>query len=183
MKKVVITGGPYSGKTTIVDYFSKLRFKVLSEVPLEVIKNLNKKLGVEEQKKWRKKNIKDFQIDLAKKQVKREKLLKSKKDEIVFLDRGLHDTLAYCVLYNVVPPKKILALAKKHKYDFVFLLETLSPFKQRSETGRISNKKTSIKIGNLIEKKYKDYGIKVIRVKEMSVKKRGDFIFNIIKKI
>lgn len=54
MKRVVITGEPYSGKTTLINYFSK-KYQVVPESAIIIINKLIKKLGLEKQKKMERK--------------------------------------------------------------------------------------------------------------------------------
>lgn len=173
---VVISGGSYSGKTTTIKELRRRGYNVISETALSLIAKLNKKLGVSKQKKWRLKNKEKFQIMLLKEQIKKEGKIKPIKENIIFLDRGVYDIISYYAVDNLKIPKEALKAIKGHKYDLVFVLDTLSDFKQRIKTGRTSNKNKSIKINNLIKKTYKINKIKVISVREMSVKKRVDFI-------
>ena len=176
MIKIVITGGTWSGKTTVIKHLKKEGFKIVSETAIELIADLNKKYGVEGQKEWRRNNQSTFQILLAETQKKKESKIKAKKYEIVFFDRGLYDTLAYCKIRKIKVPRALVKIVKDAHYDKVFVLDTLSNFDNRSETGRTCDKKTSIKGGNYIKKVYKKYGVEVICVKEMSIRKRIKFI-------
>jgi len=172
----VITGGPCSGKTTLIEHLSKQNFEVVTEGAIELIEELNKKMGVEKQKEWRKENLEEFQKMIVAKQIEKESKIRAGKDEVVFFDRGLYGSLAFSKLAKVQIDRDLLLTIKSHAYDIVFLLETLSNFQQRAETGRTSNREKSIVIGELIGEVYEENGIEVIFVKEMSVKERVAFI-------
>ena len=176
MKRVVITGGPCSGKTTIIEHLSKQGFQVVTECAIEVIEELNKDMGIEGQKKWRKENLVELQRILVAKQIEKESKIKAGKAEVVFFDRGMYNGLAYLRLMKKPVETELLAIIKGYTYDMVFALETLSNFQPRAETGRTSDREKSIAIGRLLEEVYKENGIEVVFVKEMSVEERVSFI-------
>ena len=95
--------------------------------------------------------------------------------EILFLDRGLPDAIAYSkYLIGFIP--KELNYNLSDKYDIVFILERL-PFKDdglRIENGGIDAEF----IHNKIIQTYKDYGYFPVFVPVMSVQERVDFILN-----
>ena len=64
--KIVITGGPYSGKTTLIEELEDRGCNVLHEAAIELIKELNDKFGVAGQKAWREKHFSEFQEMIAK---------------------------------------------------------------------------------------------------------------------
>ena len=182
MKKIVITGGSYSGKTKIINELKHDGYQIVPEASIKIIEELNEKLGVEGQKKWRQENIAEFQMMIANKKKSMESLTFGEEREIVFCDRGVFDCIAYLQLVNQKVPQPILDLAKTHRYDLVFILDTISDFKLRNESGHISTKEDSQKVNKLLHKVYTEYKHKVIRVEEMdeikeiSIQKRIKFI-------
>lgn len=182
MKKVVFTGGSYSGKTTILEFFRSKGFPTVPECARIVIEELNEKFGIEEQKKWRLDNFAFFQSMIAEKQAffenKLDKELEDKSHEFVFLDRGVLDCIALCKLRNLEVPQKILDLAKKVKYDKVFVFDILSDFDTRPLSGRVLTKDLSIKLQELCIEVYKEYGCEPIFVEEMPTGDRIDFILS-----
>ena len=173
--KIVITGGAYSGKTSLINELSKQGFNVFHESSFEYITELNNNMGVEQQKKWRFENFDKFIVEVGKRQILMEKNILSL-EKPVFFDRGIYDCIAYCKVVGITPPEKLIEMAKGVKYDFIFLCDTLSDFDIRENTGRISDRNRSIKAKDLIEKTYKEYGFKVVHVKEMVLEKRVEFI-------
>ncbi|MEA2036968.1 MAG: ATP-binding protein [Nanoarchaeota archaeon] len=172
MRKIVLTGGVHSGKTYILEEFSKQGYATIPETAFQLIEGLNKKLGVEEQKTWRLKNFAEFHATVVKKQLELESNITPKKDGIVFCDRGMYDSIAFCKLMDVEVPQKILDIAKKNSYDLVFLCETLFDFDQRNETGRYLTYSQSLELKELIREVYEEYRCKIIYLKEIPLKDR-----------
>lgn len=100
INKIVLTGGPCSGKTTalgkIQGYFSKIGYKVLF-VPEAATELINSGLGPEAYKNL---NL-DFQITIGKLQMAKEKIFTEAAEKSVFdkvlivCDRGIIDNKAY----------------------------------------------------------------------------------------
>ena len=183
MKKIVITGGTHSGKTSIINELSARGYLTLSEVSMQVVKESIEKIGIERHKKRMFEDINWFALEVAKRQIKAE-LEVDKTEPLIFCDRGLHDCISFCGLMDSEPSKELLDLVKNHTpYDFVFYCESLPDFNPRPETGRITTKEMSLKMGKLIKKVYLDHTYQLIPIKRDSAKKRVDFILSSLKNI
>lgn len=176
MKKIVITGGTFAGKTTLIEAFAREGYQTIPEAAMQIIDETTEKMGMEAMKKWRRDSIGDFQTLIANRVLKLESEIQNGKDNLIFCDRGLHDSLGYLKLVSAAVPEAIVPLFSKHKYDLVFLCDVIKNFDIRSSTGRIENYKSSYRAGELIGESYKKYGHKVIRVKEMTVASRIKFV-------
>ncbi len=173
MRKIVITGGTYAGKTSLVELFKKDKFKVIPDIGLKIIQELNSKLGKEKQKQFRANHPLNFYSMIIKRQLALEKKLNSK---IVILDRGVHDYIAMLELTGTKVPVSLMRLVKNISYDLVFICDTLSKFNERKSSGRSLTKNDSLKLNKLIKKIYQNKSNKVIRVKEMPLEKRYRFV-------
>jgi predicted ATPase len=168
-KWYVITGAPSSGKTTIINQLSGLGYHTCVETARMLIEiELSKGKKLEEIRK----NEIEFQKKVFETKVKLEKKLP--KDKIVFLDRGLPDSIAYYQLYEH-ETKEILEVCKKKIYKKIFFLELLQ-FKK--DHVRTEDRERTIKLNNLLKKAYLDLGYEVISVPRMSVKERVEFILS-----
>jgi predicted ATPase len=98
-------------------------------------------------------------------------------NEIVFLDRGIPDGIAYCELFNVESGwiKKI----SKNRYSKVFILEDLNFVE---DPVRIEDDETARKIGKKIFETYLNLGYCVVYIKKESVEKRIELILKSIGK-
>lgn len=163
----VITGGPSSGKTTIINSLNQMGYKTAPEVARQIIeqeilegKTLEQIRGHEG----------EFQEKVFKKVLEREHDLSPQ--EVVFLDRSLLDCLAYSLL-NGFNSVKLQKLSRQYNYSNVFFLERV--FWEKDHT-RTENEETACQIDNLLKKVYQEEGYELIFVPPISVKERIKFI-------
>ena len=160
---IVVTGGPCSGKTTLIEALERAGHHTVREAAIDVIGRLNERKGVEGQVQWRRDHPLEFQRMVFELQVKREDSLHPELG-VVFLDRGIADGIAYCRNFGIEPPGEFVDRARRSGYAGVFLLETLESFDDRPGTGRMSSREDSLRIGRLIEEAYQDLGVSVTRL-------------------
>ena len=162
-KVYVITGGPGSGKTATLESLKKEGFHTVREVARIVIdKELEKQSGT---LPW--KNMDDFQRKVMKRQLEVEAHLP--RDEIVFLDRGLPDGLAYYRFHELKPPTELLK-SSRGRYAGVFLLDPLPNYVRN--TVRREDRSTSLRLHELLSKVYIESGYEVTRIRGASVEER-----------
>ena len=162
VRKFIITGGPCTGKTSVINELAK-DFKVVPEVGREVLKDLKP-----EQRKTFK-----IQYEIFKKFLEADKKLDGY-DGIVFCDMGILCPLAFFRFFGLEFPEKDLEKCKKEStnYETVFILDPV-PFEDDDVRKHINDFK---KIQELIKEVYEEYGYEVVRVPLMSVEGRVDFI-------
>lgn len=159
----VITGGPSSGKTTILKELEKIGYIIYPEAARVLID--------EEMAKG--KSLKEIRGDEAKFQ---RKVLKIKigveraapKDKIVFFDRAIPDSIAYYQICGL-NPKEVLQFCQKKAYRKIFLFEKLS-FNQ--DYARVEDSKTIEKLNALLRESYKNLGYEVIEIPAVPIEKR-----------
>ncbi len=176
MKKsnfIVITGGPSSGKSTLLNLLNRQGFTISPEIARELIdEEMRKGKLIQE---IRKDELR-FQYKILDFNISREKKYNS--DEFVFLDRGIPDSLAY-IKHAGGPTKKLAKkLQKKCAYKEVFLLRLL-PFKK--DYARTENPREAKQIEKLLIDAYNRVGIKPVIVPIMSPQKRLKFVLNYMK--
>lgn len=176
-RRIVLTGGPHSGKTTLLQYLKGAGHSTVSEAALLLIENLNVKMGITEQIRWRKENRAEFQDMVARLQIELEAQLVTNTSEFVFFDRGLLDGLAYCEASGVEPPKVFSSVEMQNRYDGIFVLQTIVPFEQRSATGRMSDEQNSIRLSQYIFDTYTKYGYRPVWISQCSVEERVGLVF------
>jgi len=169
MSKIfVITGGPGTGKTSVIDELRGRGFRVLVEAAREISISDERFIG----KSVLEADKKDFQDAIF--ELQKEKLSELKNDEIVFSDRGLGDTLAYYKINGLEIPGGNLEFAERFRYDGIFVLDFLD-FYETDEL-RQESKEEQERVHNEIIREYEKLGYEVVIVPFMSVEKRVEFI-------
>ena len=156
----LITGGPSSGKKTVLKLLKTMGYRVIWEVARGVIDRANRK-GVTTQE-LREDEAK-FQESLLPIKLRLEQKLP--RDQVIFWNRAMPDSIAY--LENCRgDPKEALALCERDLYKKVFLLEQLYQF--TSDYARTEDVQTALRLNLLLRKAYEQLGYEVISVPEMS---------------
>lgn len=178
MSFVVLTGGPHSGKSTLLHELLGRGFPVVEEVAISVIEELNQRLGVEEQIQWRRRNILEFERRVLEEQLRREEALLSRAArQTVFCDRGLWDVEAYSIFFDTPFPSDGLA-PSSGEYQFAFVLDTIPAFEMRRETGRQSTYEESLRMRDLLLEVYRRRNIETHLVPVASIEERLSMILD-----
>ncbi|MCC7527065.1 MAG: ATP-binding protein [Candidatus Melainabacteria bacterium] len=161
--RIVITGGPSVGKTTIVTGVAGRGFPIVHEFATEIIKE-----GV--LLPWVDRC--SFQNEVLRRQCFAEKQL-SGLEGPVFLDRGLFDGEAYYI-YDKLEIPEIFSQLDSSQYSLAFLVELL-PFFDKTDVRR-ENLEFTREISVVLENCYTSRGVEVVRVPAMAPTERVDFV-------
>lgn len=173
--RIVITGGPFSGKTTLVNALAERGFQTVPEAAIVVIEELKAEHGLEGQAAWRAQHPEEFQERIVGKQLELEGAADQEGgSEPVFLDRGRLDGVAYCRIYDSAVPAPLAAACADLPYSRVILLDTLSRFERRSQSGRTSNRERSLAIRDALRDVYTEHGLAPIEIPELPLEARVD---------
>tara|TARA_X000000950_G_C13713206_1_gene577079 strand:+ start:135 stop:674 length:540 start_codon:yes stop_codon:yes gene_type:complete len=166
----VITGGPSTGKTTLINMLNKQGYNTTIEHARHYIDTMiDKGKTVEEIRK----NKKEFQLGVLKMQIEQEASIN--KNEMYFLDRAIPDALAYYEFLNLEVDEFLNQAIKKCNYKKIFVLDRLPLIK---DYARIENKNDQIVIQNLIIKAYESLSFPIIHVPVLPPQERMQFIIN-----
>lgn len=177
--RVVVTGGPGSGKTTLVEALGRRGFATVPEAAIQVIEDLNAEHGVEGQKVWRKANRLAFQERVLARQIALEEAAGD--PPVLFLDRGRLDGVAYCRYFQAPLPPGYRERARSGRYDRVLVLQTLAGFEPRADSGRTSGREDSVALGRVIAAVYREAGHAVADVPELlDVEARLSFVLDLL---
>lgn len=165
-KKIVLTGGPGTGKSSIILALESFGEYTIREAAEDYIK-LRQAQG--QPTPWIEPN---FQTEILGLQIQRESRI-PQIIEKVFIDRGLPDGLAYAKP-ETNTYKQILEESRATEYDQVFIIENLG-FTDTNETRR-ENQEEAIKLGNKLEEIYRGLGYNPIRIPVMPVTDRAKFV-------
>lgn len=164
---VVITGAPSSGKTSVIDELARRGYAIQNEVARELIEDsLKHGLTVEQARA----DTQELQHTILTRKTAREAALDPQ--TLVFLDRGLPDSIAYFQLAGM-DDRDVIAAAKKFHYRAVFIFDPLPVVK---DGVRLENQKTAEELGQVLEKDYIAIGYAPVHVPLMPVAARADFI-------
>lgn len=170
-KKVVIAGGPGTGKTTIINALKKRGFLCYDEISREITLQARKD-GIE-------------QLFLTEPLLFSEKLLEGRtkqfndaakeSEQVVFLDRGLPDVIAYMDYIGDKYPNAFIDACEFHKYDSIFVL---APWQEifTSDSERYESFEEAIDIHDHLLETYKRFDYNLVDVPFGSVASRADFI-------
>ena len=172
-KKIVITGGPGTGKSTLINELIKRGHTCLEEISRQVILDA-KKEGID-------------QLFLTNPLLFSELLLKGRqkqfieaelfKNETVFFDRGLPDVLAYMNFIGDDSPKDFIETCNNSKYHSVFILKPWEAI-YTSDNERYENFEQALEIHDHLVETYQKYNYNLIDVPFDTVENRTDFILN-----
>lgn len=169
--KVVIAGGPGTGKTSIINHLKKQGFVCFDEISRQVTLQARKD-GIE-------------QLFLTEPLLFSEKLLEGRiqqfldasntKEFVVFLDRGIPDVLAYMDYIGDEYPQHFIDACKTNTYEYVFVL---GPWQEifTSDNERYENFEQAVEIHEHLLKTYMRFGYQLIDVPFGSIEERTDFI-------
>jgi predicted ATPase len=174
-KKIVIAGGPGTGKTSIINHLKERGFICYDEVSRAITLQARKD-GIE-------------QLFLTEPLLFSEKLLEGRiqqfhnaekeAESVVFLDRGLPDVIAYMDYVKDDYPKHFIEACEEHKYDMVFVL---APWQDifTSDNERYENFEQAIEIHEYLLKTYMRFGYQLIDVPFGTIEARTDFILDVL---
>jgi predicted ATPase len=163
----VITGAPSSGKTSVINVLRDRGFKVQDEAARDIIEE-----GLAEGKTLAeiRADAKTLQRKILARKIAQEKALNPA--DLVFMDRGMPDSLSYYRLASMEEgePRKASA---HFRYRAVFLFDRLPLVK---DDVRSEDDATADKIDHMLEADYRDIGYVPVRVPVFTVTERADFI-------
>lgn len=181
-EKIVITGGPGTGKTSIIKELDKRNYfcyhEVIRELTLEAknegtledfstnpIAKVNDSLG--------------FNLKLLHGRINQFKDSNNLEDKIIFFDRGVGDVLGYMDYFQQSYDEVFTDACKEHTYTKIFILP---PWEEIyiSDNERFESYDEAVEIHFALKKIYEFFGYEIIEVPFGTVKERTDYILEAI---
>lgn len=175
--KVVLTGGPHAGKSSLLAALADRGVRVVPEAAIEVIREIQAERG-DEARAWRTANMSEFQLRVARRQAHDEARIRP--EELAILDRAVLDGLAYCKHHSIAVPDELLELCAGSHYDLCIVCELVLPFRSRHESGRTSDEASARRVEALLESTYRAHGIPVVRLPMMPLARRVERVLQIV---
>jgi predicted ATPase len=174
---IVIIGGPGTGKTSIIEKLIANGHCCYPEISRQVTLEAQKQ-GIEQ---LFLKNPLLFSELLLEGRKKQFESACNEPHEVVFLDRGIPDVLAYMHYIGDSYPSFFDAACREHKYSRIFILP---PWEEIyvSDRERYENFEQAKLIYNHLTETYQNYGYELIEVPKDSVDNRILFILDKISK-
>jgi predicted ATPase len=170
---VVIIGGPGTGKTTIIEGLLAKGFCCYPEISREVTLEA-KNQGIEQLFLENPLLFSELLLEGRKKQFHN---AQKEPHNIVFLDRGIPDVLAYMHYIGDSYPAFFDQACRDHIYTKIFLLPPWEDI-YISDNERYENFEQAKLIYNHLTETYQKYGYDLIEVPKGTVEERISFILN-----
>lgn len=166
----VISGGPSSGKSTTINLLRQRGFHVTHEQARAIIvEQMATGRTLEEIRG----DAHEFQQEILKRQLASEASLDP--NEIVFLDRGIPDGLAYAHFLQIEEDAQIHAASERARYRRVFILDLLT---LHDDGSRIEDTQSQQHIQDYLVATYEAMNFDVVRVPVMPAEDRVTFILD-----
>ncbi|NMH28048.1 AAA family ATPase [Flavobacterium silvaticum] len=176
MKKIVIIGGPGSGKSTLIEALEQKGYHCLPEISREVTmaaqRNGVAQLFLEQPLL--------FSELLLEGRIKQFHEAAESGAELVFIDRGIPDVLAYMHYIGDSYPAAFDTACREYKYDGIFMLPPWEEIYQ-SDNERYENFEQALLIHEHLLETYRRYGYDPIMVPKDTVENRVAFVLSALK--
>ena len=172
-QKVVLIGGPGTGKTSVLNALKERGYYCFDEISREVTQKAQEK-GIE-------------QLFLTEPLLFSKMLLEGREmqyvtatkstETFVFFDRGIPDVYAYLHYFKTDYPPVFIEKSKQYQYDYIF---HFSPWEEIhiTDNERYESFEESIKIDSYLTDAYKNLGYIIITVPFGTIDERANFIIN-----
>lgn len=172
-KKIVLIGGPGTGKTTVLNILKEKGFFCFDEVSRALTLKAQKQ-GIEQL--FLTKPLLFSEMLLSGREEQYIKANKSKED-IVFFDRGIPDVHAYMNYFNTTYSSHFLEKSNQYRYSKIY---HFSPWKEihTIDNERYETFEESLKIDQFLLKAYTELGYNITNVPFGTIEDRADFIIN-----
>lgn len=166
----VVTGGPSTGKTTVINMLEKRGYKTTIEHARHYIDTMRTEGQTVEDLR---NNKRKFQLGVLDMQIEQESAIQPK--DLVFLDRAIPDAMAYYQFLMLDYDKKLLDAVKNTSYKKIFILDRL-PFTK--DYARTEDEDDQKKIHQLIIDVYTSLKFPIVSVPVLPPTERVEFILN-----
>lgn len=176
MKKIVFTGGPSAGKTSLINklkatYSQDSSIFFAPEIASMLLGNGFPRCAYSENLIFQQKAIFNTQLEME------NLLIKEENFKLCFFDRGILDAFAYVEKDSLSPNEKESYLSR---YDIIFHLEVAPPFKYTNQNNkaRTESYEEALKLENELKKLWQKHPQYQFIKAEQTFDEKYDFVFN-----
>ncbi len=174
---VVIIGGPGTGKTTIIDGLLSKGYCCYPEISREITLEARKQ-GIEQLFLENPLLFSELLLEGRKKQYKK---ACEENCDVVFIDRGIPDVLAYMHYIGDAYPAFFDEACREHQYTKIFILPPWEEIYE-SDDARYENYEQATLIYKHLKETYENYGYSLIEVPKDTLDNRILFILGHLSK-
>lgn len=183
-KRIVITGGPGTGKTVVIEALEKSGHYCFHEIIRSMTLEAKKEWGLDKEGTNPIAFVDDsksFNAQLLQGRLDQFRKAVERKENIVFYDRGMPDVLAYMDYFEQGYEKDFTQICEQYQYNQVFILP---PWKEIyiQDNERLEHYDQAVEIYNHLKKTYTALGYEITEVPFASIADRMHFILNNLQK-
>lgn len=167
----VLTGAPTAGKSTLIGELANRGYRTMIEAARYVIE---KHTAEGEDLAALRKDAQRFQQEVL--QVKIDWEAELPRDQVIFLDRGIPDTIAYYRHEGIPIDDSVEIAMARAAYQRVFILDLISEENFVHDGARTETWEGACELDHLLEEAYASLGFDVVRVPVLAVPERADFV-------
>ena len=176
VRRIVISGGPGSGKTTIAKELASMGYDIMPEISRQIILDARER-GVDQL------FLTDpilFSEKLLEGRIQQYKDAEKRQSSQLFYDRGIPDVSAYMDYLDTDYPQHFHDACINHIYDEVFLLPPWQSIYIKDNERYESYEQAKL-IYEYLYRKYADLGYNIHNVPEGSSRERSEYILEVLK--
>lgn len=177
-KRIVITGGPGSGKTALIKFLEQEGHFVMHEISRDITLEAQRQ-GIAQL------FLEDpilFSEKLLEGRLKQFQEADNRPTPVLFYDRGMPDVTAYMDFVNTIYPESFSNTCLNYRYDVVFVLPPWEDIYEQ-DNERYESFDQAEKIFLYLKNSYQNYGYKVQEVPVGSIKERVEYILGSLKEL
>lgn len=175
-KKVVITGGPGTGKSTVIEKLMELQFTCMPEISRTITKKAQQS-GIDQL------FLEDpllFSNLLLEGRIDQYRKAELEARKVVFFDRGIPDVFGYLNYLKMDFPDMYINQSLNHRYDTIFMMPPWQKI-YTNDNERYESYEQSLIIYQELILAYKEIGYSITTVPEGDISSRVQFILDTLK--
>lgn len=184
-KRIVITGGPGTGKTVLVEKLEEMGYPCFHEIIREMTREARERESHADQVTNPLVFVSDplaFNRRLLEGRIRQYHLAEEMQHPIVFYDRGMPDVLAYMEYFSQPFDAHFVDPCEQLRYDAVVLLPPWEAI-YRQDGARLENFEQACEIHDRLEDRYRSCGYTVRTLETGPVQQRIEYLFQLISDI